>query len=109
MTDPHDSDDPGGPEVGADPWPHLRLAALELIAAGRSFLDAADAAVRSEAAPTVLRDLTDLGREAAPTVLRDLADLGRDIVARAAQAADDQREAPSTRPSDDYVDIPLDD
>lgn len=95
MTDPHDRDDLGGAHAADDPWSHLRAAALELIAAGRSFLDAADAAVRSDTAPTVLRDL---------------ADLGRDVVAKAAQAAAESEPDPPSSPApDDYIDIPLDD
>ncbi|MEM9607901.1 MAG: hypothetical protein AAGA99_10810 [Actinomycetota bacterium] len=95
MTEP-DPDDSAAPgEAAGEAWSHLQAAAIELIAAGRSFLDAADAAVRSDDPARVVRGLVDLGRDAA-TQARD-----------AAGASGDGSASP---PEDgDYVDIPLDD
>lgn len=92
MSNPDDQ--PEGP--AGESWSHLQAAALELIAAGRSFLDAADAAVR----------FGDPG-----TVVRGLADLGRDVVAnvRTDDTADHDRSEPVGDDGDDYFDIPVQD
>ncbi|MEO1062207.1 MAG: hypothetical protein AAFZ07_12375 [Actinomycetota bacterium] len=67
---------------------HLQAAALELISAGRSFLDAADSALRND--------------ESMSKIVDSLADLGRDVVARAAPPPDDDE------PDDGYEGIRID-
>lgn len=69
---------------------HLQTAALELISAGRAFLDAADSAIRAD--------------DSMSKVVDTIADLGRDVVARATPpAATDEDD-----PDDGYEGIRID-
>ena len=94
------SDDEATPEgdpaadAAAAGLSHLQAAALELISAGRSFLDAADTAIRTD--------------ESMSKVVDALAGLGRDVVARAAATADEAA-ADDDEPDDDgYEGIDID-
>ncbi len=73
---------------------HLQAAALELISAGRSFLDAADSAIRTD--------------ETMSKVVDTLAELGRDVVARATAAAEDAASTNEDTDDDGYQGIDVD-
>lgn len=73
---------------------HLQAAALELISAGRSFLDAADSAIRSD--------------ESMSKVVDTLTELGRDVVSKATGAADEAGPTDEGTDDDGYEGIDID-
>lgn len=89
--------EPAGEPVGdaaAAVLSHLQAAALELISAGRSFLDAADSAIRTD--------------ESMSKVIDSLSGLGRDVIA-GATAGDAEASADGEDPDDDgYEGIHID-
>ncbi len=94
------SDDEATPEsdpaadAAAAGFSHLQAAALELISAGRSFLDAADTAIRTD--------------ESMSKVVDTLAGLGREVIARATAAGDGAPAADHDTDDDGYQGIDID-
>ena len=83
----------GAGDAAADALAHLQAAAIELISAGRSFLEAADRAVRDD--------------ESVARVVDTLSGLGRDVMGRAA-GSDEPDQPDEPEDGDGYQGIDID-